>query len=544
MAAATATGGRRAGDGQSMAARGGALAAKAGDTWSAFSLPQKVITGLLAIGLVVGAVMLSRVVSEPKMSPLYSNLSGEDAQAIVDQLTAAGVQYELTDGGATILVPQETVYDQRIAAASNGLPSSSQSGYSLLDEQGITSSQFQQQVAYQRALEGELATTIGHIDGVNTAVVHLAIPQKDVFLQETDQPTASVLVETRPGQQLSDDQVRAIVNLVSSSVEGLPSESVTVVDGDGNLLSAPGVADVAAGAGADATEQYEAGLTADLQRLLDTVLGPGNAVASVTAQLDFDENEATTERFINEEGVPPLTETSKVEEFAGAGAAAPGGVLGPDNNGIDTGDGQSQYNNEERTVTNAVGKVTERTTAAPGAVERLSVSVVVDTETAGNVDLGELENSVVAAAGIDPARGDAVAISRLPFDKAAAEEAQAELDAAAGAQARNQLFGWVRTGVLALLVIGVLVFTLIAAKRRKPTVDVLDIAALDDDDARMAALEGELDQTRRALVLQQQQRERRSLEAAERQTQVTDLVERQPDEVADLLRTWLADRRG
>src|SRR5699024_6108055 len=139
--------------------------------------------------LVLGAVALTSWISRPTYAPLFTGLSAEDANTIVDQLRTNGVAYELTDGGSTVLVPEDSVYDQRLQAAAAGLPSSSTGGYSLLDEMGVTSSEFQQQITYQRALEGELAATIGAMDGVRTASVRLAIPEETVFVSEEEDPT-------------------------------------------------------------------------------------------------------------------------------------------------------------------------------------------------------------------------------------------------------------------------------------------------------------------------------------------------------------------
>ncbi len=152
---------------------------------------------------------------------LFNNLSGEDASAIVENLTAEGVTYELADGGATIMVPKDQVYDLRIQMSGQGLPANSDSGYALLDKQGITTSEFMQHVGYQRALEGELNKTIGSIDGVQAATVHLAIPQKDVFSDDAEKPTASVLIAAQGNTPLSNQQVQSVVHLVASSVDGL-----------------------------------------------------------------------------------------------------------------------------------------------------------------------------------------------------------------------------------------------------------------------------------------------------------------------------------
>ena len=161
----------------------------AGSTFSQFSTPQKLIAAIGIGVLVLGGAAFMRWASTPTLQPLFTNLAASDASAIVDQLDSQGVRYELADGGSSVLVPREDVYRMRLAMSSAGLPSSTDSGYSLLDEQGVTASQFQQQVTWQRALQGELARTISSIDGVEAATVNLAIPAKDVFLDETAAPT-------------------------------------------------------------------------------------------------------------------------------------------------------------------------------------------------------------------------------------------------------------------------------------------------------------------------------------------------------------------
>lgn len=213
---------------------------RARDTWASFTTGQKTVTVLITAALLVGAVMLVRWTSAASYAPLFNNLPPADASAIVDKLSADGVPYELTDGGATILVPQEQVYDLRLQMSGQGLPSGGTDGYALLDAQGLTTSEFQQQVGYQRALEGELRKTIESIDGVEAASVHLAIPTRDVFATEQDKPTASVLVTTRPGASIASGQVAAIVNLVAASVAGMDPTDVTVADSTGRVLSVAG----------------------------------------------------------------------------------------------------------------------------------------------------------------------------------------------------------------------------------------------------------------------------------------------------------------
>ena len=246
------------------------------------SLGQKVVIGLLVAGLGLGGFFFVRWITAPTYAPLFSNLASTDASAIVDELNAAGTAYELADGGQTIMVAKDQVYDLRLAMSGKGLPAGSDTGYALLDEQGITTSEFQQQVEYQRAIEGELSKTLESLEGVRSAVVHVALPKDEVFATEETEPTASVLLDLAPGANLAGEQVQAVTNLVSSSIQDMAPDQVTVADSTGQVLSAAGTG-VTAAAG-DARSQLEqdteARLGENAQQILDRVLGPGRAVVS------------------------------------------------------------------------------------------------------------------------------------------------------------------------------------------------------------------------------------------------------------------------
>ena len=521
---------------------------RAGDTFSGFSTPQKLIAAIGVAVLLLGGAAFVRWASQPTMAPLFTNLASSDASAIVDQLDSQGVAYTLADGGASVLVPRDDVYRLRLSMSSAGLPSSTDTGYALLDQQGVTTSQFQQQVTWQRALEGELSSTIGAIEGVEAAVVHLAIPKKDVFLDETQDPTASVLVESRPGAELPSGQVQAIVHLVASSVEGLSPDAVTVVDGGGKLLSAAGAAGGAASGMRDQqTIDYESRVAASLQVVLDRVLGAGNAVATVTADLDFDSTDRTSETFTSEEGVPPLSSATTTEEYTGGGAGA-GGVLGPDNIAVPqgaAGGSDSSYRKESTTSNNAVNKVTEHTTEAPGALSRQSVAVVVDVGAAGAVDMGELTEAVSAAAGIDSERGDTLSVTRMEFDSSAAEAATASLESAREAAGSQRTADLIRTGVIAGAVLVALVVAVLVSRRRRSqqpaSHDIGDLRLVEAQRELEAADARDLEGIRPAALPPVP---RQGGSAAQQRDQLTDLVERQPAEVAELLRGWLADRRA
>lgn len=530
-----------------------------GETVGGFTTPQKVLAVLGVAVLLLGGVAFWRWASAPTMTPLFSNLAMEDASAITDQLDGAGTAYELADGGTTILVPKDQVYGLRLDMSAAGLPGSSDTGYALLDAQGVTTSQFQQQTTWQRALEGELATTIGSIASVESARVQLAIPEDDVFTDTKGKPTASVLVTTQPGRDLSDSQVQSVVHLVSSSVEGMNPDDVTVVDAAGNLLSTAGAG--ATGLRDQQTADYETRVTASLQQVLDQVLGKGKAVATVTADLDFDATTSTAETFSKPEGTPLLSESTTKENYTGSGAAVGGqlggtGILGPDNIAVPTGaeNGTGEYLNESANRVYGTNKLTEQTQKAPGSVRRQSVSVVVDTAAAGDVDMQSLRDTVSAAAGIDATRGDVVNVTKMAFDTSGDEAAAAAAKEAAAAAAAEQRTQLITTGAVVLVILVLLVLALLGARRRRKAQEEdadeepYDLGPLQavapepvalDTSALPAGPDLEaIEAPRTGLVPLP------PTDAARAREEVVDLVERQPDEVAELLRGWLvADKR-
>lgn len=544
-----------------MGAAAGALEPlkKLGASFGSSTAAQKVVAVVAVVALVAGGVLFWRWASAPTMTPLFSNLAMADAGAITEQLDSTGTPYELADGGATVLVPRDMVYDLRLDMSAAGLPGDAGTGYALLDEQGVTASQFQQRTTWQRALEGELATTIGSIASVESARVQLAIPEDDVFADTAGTPTASVLVTTRPGQELTGGQVQSVLNLVSSSVEGMKPEDVTIVDAAGTLLSAAGAGGAAGGMRDQQTTDYESRVQGDLQQVLDRVVGPGKAVATVTADLDFDDVRSTEEVFTNPEGGPlALAESGSEEEYTGASGALVGGqlggtgIFGPDNiavptqqtqgvDGVDAGG----YTNSSTDRTNGVNKTTTQTQAAPGGVRRQSVSVVVDTEASRTIDLQQLQDAVSAAAGIDAARGDVLSVSQMPFDTAgadAAAEAAAAADAAEAAEARTAL---IQTVAVLAVVLLLLVVAAIAALRRRKKQQVeeepLDLGPMEPVPAPPPP-------PTEAIVAVPAPRP--ALEqpvkppAAVAREEVVELAESSPDDVAELLRGWLtADKR-
>lgn len=526
---------------------------------------QKIALGAVTLTLVAGAFVLTKSGSTTQMSALYTDLDSSDASAVVDELTSRGVSYELTDAGHTVLVPKDQVYDLRVALAGAGLPASNE-GYALLDSQGITTSEFRQRIDYQRALEGELATTLQAMDGVASASVHLALPEESVFVDEPADPTASVMIAAASTGGIDDDQVQAIVHLVSSSVKNMKPEDVTVIDADGVVLSAPGVTGSTSGSTArsKAETSFEQQMAAMLTATLARTTGADKVAVTVTADLDLDERQATSEDYgpigDDPEGGETVSERCSAEVYGeGIGTDGSTGVLGPDGavvaptvpetvtaGGYQSADCEEQY---------AIDRVVEQTVTAPGTVQKMNVAVLVDEATVTEEQAAAIEELVTTAAGIDAARGDSVIVTRLPFDTSATEEATklAAEETAAAAQARTMEL--IRTLAVAFVIlIAVILAYRSTRKARKITATPIDIGEIQSSGSgsgsgsrgevltpELAAVgggaggHGEARVNSLALALETKN--------DSPMAEIAEIAETRPEEVANVLRAWLAESK-
>lgn len=550
-----------------------------------YTTAQKAGAAGVAVAVVVGLLLVSRLTGGPEYAPLYTELTAEDGGAIVAELEKQGIPHRISQGGTSILVPADKVHETRMKLSSTELPGDTKVGYGVLDNQGLTTSEFGQRVGFQRAMEGELARTIESLDAVDTAVVHLALPAEQVFARDDEKPSASVLVRTKGSEQLSEDQVRAIVNLVASGIEGMSPDSVTVADSDGNVLSAPGQGVTsAAGSGTRQrqTADFEDGVEKALEDMLASVVGPNGADVTVSAVLNFDEESMTRETYEAPEQGPGgplvLEESTRGENYAGTPPQT-GGVLGPDTPPIQAGGEGTDYELEEADVRYAVNRAIESTNRAPGRIERLSVAVALDEAKVTENQVANLTPLLEAGAGIDPERGDVLSVSRTPFDDGseAREAAEAQLRAeeeARAAAARGALIRNLGIGAVLLgLVLAAFLLHRRATRRRDEELEALLAGEapaelppapatavaeeLDDADAvelSPEAIEGppetpELPALEETEAAEETDEEEELLDPEEhermvRHAAVAELIEHQPDEVAALLRSWLGDRRA
>ncbi len=514
-------------------------------TFAAFTPGQKTIAVIGGLALLLAGVMVFRWASTPAYAPLFTNIAPADASAVVDKLNSAGTPYQLADGGNTILVPQSDVYATRIQLSGEGLPSKSTDGYSLLDNQSLSTSQFQEQTSYKRAIEGEMEKTIEALDSVDTAIVHIAMPQQQLFQSQQQPTTASVLVAVHPGMTLTTEQVQAIVHLVASSVEGLDPKQVTVTDSAGNVLSTAGTGiDSVASTRDQEVKAFEDRMTGSVTSMLDRVVGPGNSAVDVNADLNFDQTSTHTIRYFTTPNAIPLSASVTTEKYkapGGAGGIANGGVVGPDGQLLQSGTtvpgGATQYQKQEHTSDNAVGQVVEQREAAPGNVQALHVGIVLDSSAPNGKNPAAVQQLVSAALGINPKRGDTVTVTSMPFDHSQQQAAAAALAAAQKADSQAKMFSMARTAGLVLLVAVIFLLAwrrsrtrdklreqappyVVEQLRREPApatavlppVPAAELTGPDQGDLRIAARD-----------------------------EIAALVERQPEEVAQLLRGWLVD---
>jgi len=436
------------------------------------------------IALIVGAVMWSRT---PDYRVLFSNLSERDAGSVVVTLQQMNVSYK-TEAGGTIMVPSDQVYDLRFKLASQGLPKGDTVGFELMDSAKLGMTQFQEQVAYQRALEGELARTIQALDTIASARVHLAIPKPSVFIRDQQKPSASVMVNLYSGRSLDAAQVSAIVHLVASSVPELDARNITVIDQAGNLLTSKGDASSQQGLSSNQLEylrDVEGYYAKRVEAIISPIVGAGNVKAEVRADLDFSEDESTSESYKPN----PTTETQAVrsqqtmsETSAGAGNTAggipgalsnqpPGPASAPLNTQAGAGANASPNpgSNKRDSVTNyELDKTIRHVRESLGRVKRLSVAVVVNYRASSEPDakptplapqlLDQVNNLAKDAVGFNQARGDTVNVVNAAFTESKVEEVAMPLwkDPSNIAMAKGLLKNLLIFGVAFYLVFGVL----------------------------------------------------------------------------------------
>jgi len=400
---------------------------------------QMLIAAVALISAIAFAVLIF-VANRTDYRPLFTNLTSEDAGEIVKKLKDAKTPYEITADGKGVLVPADKVYELRLTLASEGIPQGGGVGFEIFDRKNFGMTEFVQKLNYQRALQGELSRTIAQLTGVEQARVHLVIPEKSLFKDNEKPATASIVLKMKSNRALKDSEVQGVVHLVSSSIEGLEAEHVTILDSRGKILSKGGGSGDPTSRMTSAMQEtqriYEKNVEERIQSLLDMIVGGGKSVARVTASFDFKQVERLEEKF-DPESIAVRSEQRTEEK--GSSSTSSVGVPGVQTNigrtppagGATTGGGSKN----DEILNYDVSRTTAKIIEPVGALSKISVAVLVDGKyeapaavKEGQVakakytprspdELQKIETLVKSAVGFNPARGDQLSVQNIPFQE-------------------------------------------------------------------------------------------------------------------------------
>jgi flagellar M-ring protein FliF len=403
--------------------------------------------GAVLVGTIGFFIFLSTRIATPNLSLLYSDLDLRDSAQIVQKLEAMNVPYQIKGDGAQILVPADQVARLRLAMAETGLPHGGSIGYEIFDKsESLGTSSFAQNVNHLRALEGELARTIGSLGAVQNARVHLVLPQRELFSRERQDPSASIVIKMRGAERLTKSQVAAVQHLTASAVPGLRPGRVSIVDAEGNLL-ARGTEDDKGQANAlnldERQTSYETRLARSIEEMLERSVGPGKVRAEVRADMDFDRVTTNSETYDPDGQVVRSTQSVSETSDSGEGGSDQAVTVAnnlPDaqaNKGQSTAKSGGKNGRNEETVNYEITKTVKSQIREGGTIKRLSVAVLVDGVSSLAADgtrayqprppeeLKQLATLVRSAIGYDEKRGDSVEVVNLRFSTPAETPAAA-----------------------------------------------------------------------------------------------------------------------
>jgi flagellar M-ring protein FliF len=413
-----------------------------------------------------------RVYDRVNYAPLFTNLSAQDGAAVIKELEAAKIPYLISGNGTAIEVPSGLVHSTRLKLAGKGVPAGGGIGFEIFEKTPFGVSEFTQQVNYLRALQGELSRTINALSAVQSSRIHLALPSRTNFLGQEEKPSASVVVDLRPGHHLSPDQVQGIVNLVAGSVPKLSADKVTVIDSSGRPLKE--IVPVAASTEAEKLNQlklkHEQELERRIETMLDPVLGSGKVVVRANVQINPQETQMTKEEFDPENRVV-RSQRQAVDDTGLKGGGVPGvqsNIPGGESGRVAA---ETASKRSSEMVTYEVGRTTSRIMEPRGQVQKLSVAVLVDgtyeqdkyiPRTKDEIEV--IKGMVKRAVGFDADRGDEIEVANVPF--------KIQPDVAAQPVTAPELKEMIETplgiGVAAgaVLILGVIIFLLMKGTSR------------------------------------------------------------------------------
>jgi flagellar M-ring protein FliF len=497
-----------------------------------------IVGGAVAVGILFIYFFL-HLVSQPSYSTLASGLDPSETGKMTSTLSADGIGYQLQNNGTALAVQSNQTAQARVALAGAGeLGGTGGENFKLFEKSKLGESNFEQQVTYQRALQGQLEETIDSVQGVSGAQVELVLPssQSQIFGENSNASSAAVLLSGT--SSLDASSVKGIAQLVASSVSGLSLSKVTITDASGQLLwpAAGGEGGGTGGTGVQEAEQrYDADMEASLDSMLAQTLGAGKAQVLVYANMNV--NQTTKESLEYGKAGVPLQQSKSLETLTGNGTGA-GGTTGTADATTGTGGsgGKSNYKKETSTSSLGVSKTVTHSTIAPGTIESQHVSVLLD-HSVPAASLAAVKEAVTNAAGIEPKRGDTVSIGQVAFPKSTT---------AAGAESKSPL-GYAKYALLGLAAIGFLFFTTKSIRKRESEA-IEEPVWLRELEApvRLSELEREISRRPNEMVAGVGAQNGAAGNGSpppgqDIRSQVEALADSDPDRVAQQLRSWMQE---
>ncbi len=396
--------------------------------WGQSSLAQRILMSGLVVSIIIAFIVLMMYINTTNYKVLYSKLSPKDASRIKKVLEKQKVDYKLKNGGTTIMVPAGQVHSLRLTVAGKDIVHGQGVGFELFDKTKIGQTEFVQHVNYQRALQGELARTISDYPAVQSARVHLVIPEKTVFIEEQEPPSSSVVLNLKGGRELKEEQVQSIVNLVAAGVKGMNKEHITVSNTRGQVLYEPDKKSVAGLSNSQLEYQrnVENNLEGRIEDILRPIVGGNGVIAKVNAELNFNRKKVHKVQYDPDSAV---VRSEKKTSESSTGTAAQGGSPEPQYQGEEGGGTQTTQETNRRTSTTnfEINKEEQNIVSGVGNLEELSVAVLVDGnyvkneegnykyEPLGEETLARVKDLAQKAVGFDKARGDSIEVSNMAF---------------------------------------------------------------------------------------------------------------------------------
>jgi len=496
--------------------------------WHNLNIVHKAVLVSLALAFVFAGSILTYWATKPEMRMLFQGLESEEAARIAEKIAEKDIEYELRNGGTTIYAPKKYLYQLRLDMAKDGLPTESQGGYKIFDNEKVGSSPFVQNVNLKRALQDELAKSIQMIKGINFVRVHIVSNEQKLFASQDSKTSASVILKLNSGYKLNGNNIAAITHMVSSSVDGLKPENVSIINSDGQLLSNNDqMANSGAGGVQDFRERVELQLSEKVEDMLSTVLGPGRSTVRVNAVIDMNsvnlikETYEPTKKVASKEEITSNSE-SQTDQVAKGDTIIKGGVK-----------------KDETILTEyLVPKTTEQKTELPGKIQSLSVAAVVDLsvndpnaasseETAKIMKLEDVKMIIENALGLNLTKGDSLTVVEAKFYKGSEITAEDEKPSAiTGYMQMAEKFSLGIMGVCALLVLKM--FSGSKNKKGKAEAEIKSMGQLAAGENRsgLAAIAGGSFEANPAIL----------------RKQIASALQKNPDQVKQLFASWINEK--